>query len=71
MREGKIEFLFLRKDKIMCNCESKLILSKKEFIALETAKILVTDKSFSHVPSLAAQAASKAVHALIESCKEF
>lgn len=50
--------------------ETTPLLSKKEYIALEIAKVLLTDKNCSHVPISAAQAASKAAHALIECCKE-
>lgn len=50
--------------------ESAPFLSKKEYIALEIAKVLIADKNYSHVPVSAAQAASKAAHALIECCKE-
>lgn len=46
------------------------LLSKKEYIALEIAKVLIADKNYSHAPVSAAQAASKAAHALIECCKK-
>ena len=46
------------------------ILSEKEYIALEIAKVMIAGQNC-QVPTSVAQVASKAAHALIECCKEF